>query len=879
MLWTCQFLIQAKPKKRSRKMLLPSHMSNRSISKNDSILAHKRQNIWNTRNEQDKHDKLLRMYQSAGGGNTNNVHQHYYHSPESQQLVPLITPDPSPQIHQSITLDNQPSASSLLSQNVESGISANYKNNALKIKHILALKRISKSPIKSLPHMDHQNILSTPLQPSRTLTAGDYSDPKWTLRQRQRLVRQPVSANQTPVSAAHEMFDWALLVTKKWPEHLREADARVLAQHVPGICDLCRKIVVESKERILLHFSGTFDIKYPNEPILAADPTVIFAPTLQPTTSASVNNVTVPSIKHQKANSSILVNATIHTQKSNHLLNINDTAGKRVLKPDKRFQDTVSLAVRIYYHLLWNTYCNEAARLNIDTSVEPPPPSPQAGSPWKPGSSPSKPYTQARLELKKLLSSRQFHTCLITATMEVALKARSYISLTFPKIIQAFDITAFSLLTILESVRLCCHSMPEVLVQHLLQVEYKILEQTAWKDGQAPQLLYSQPYVIDVLNDTSKLESTQISVRDANTAFLPTVQMFLRKLRTLAAIRIAGICRLFEGIINDEAINWVWTVVEHILEVQRDLLRNRHLDTLILCSLFAVARVRSLNVTFKHIISKYQILHPRKSKRLLQVVSCVVLGSNNQISSVKASSGTQVKRTKSSTAKDPNNGINIIHFYNKRFIHAMRRFICRLADSLSKDANHHEEGEKAVTVQTLPAPPLNPQQVQSYNLYMMPARSTHMTPQTRALYAFGESPTKRLNFINQTLSDSRQKAHQERQRHVLKTRQQQTSDDMMVHVGTGSVLKTPPSTPKKGMDANSSLPEQGHVRMMLHQEMHKQVAHVFDSETSSRMTNVATATVKGTESADEANSSDVPVLKRIKIEEGHDSVVESYVGT
>ncbi len=132
----------------------------------------------------------------------------------------------------------------------------------------------------------------------------------------------------------------------------------------------------------------------------------------------------------------------------------------------------------------------------------------------------------------------------------------------------------------LDAARECCPSLPDPLVQHLLHVEYQILERVAWVDGHAPPALYHQKYLVDGgrRNDQQEEEAggstgsgggggsggsggsngegssgaTAFAGGTAEKGFSPTVQMFLTKLRTLAAIRIGGICRLFDGVLDDE---------------------------------------------------------------------------------------------------------------------------------------------------------------------------------------------------------------------------------------------------------------------------------------------------------------------------------------
>lgn len=53
----------------------------------------------------------------------------------------------------------------------------------------------------------------------------------------------------------------------------------------------------------------------------------------------------------------------------------------------------------------------------------------------------------------------------------------------------------------------------------------------------------------------------------------------------------------------------------HILTVEVSLICNRHVDQLLMSTLYGVSRVNGLNVTFKSIIEKYSV-QPQSSARV-----------------------------------------------------------------------------------------------------------------------------------------------------------------------------------------------------------------------------------------------------------------------
>lgn len=57
--------------------------------------------------------------------------------------------------------------------------------------------------------------------------------------------------------------------------------------------------------------------------------------------------------------------------------------------------------------------------------------------------------------------------------------------------------------------------------------------------------------------NVSEKATAETSAKSSNAAFSWSVNSFLRKLRTLAAMRIASICRLFEGAVDKVVRLWM----------------------------------------------------------------------------------------------------------------------------------------------------------------------------------------------------------------------------------------------------------------------------------------------------------------------------------
>ena len=58
--------------------------------------------------------------------------------------------------------------------------------------------------------------------------------------------------------------------------------------------------------------------------------------------------------------------------------------------------------------------------------------------------------------------------------------------------------------------------------------------------------------------------------------------------------------------VNDTVIENIWSCLKYILTLEFNLLKNHHLDQMILCSIYGVFRVFQIPLKFQDIINKYK---------------------------------------------------------------------------------------------------------------------------------------------------------------------------------------------------------------------------------------------------------------------------------
>ncbi|XP_062183024.1 retinoblastoma-related protein 1-like [Phragmites australis] len=228
-----------------------------------------------------------------------------------------------------------------------------------------------------------------------------------------------------------------------------------------------------------------------------------------------------------------------------------------------------------------------------------------------------------------------------------------------------------------------------------------------------------------------------------------TVQIFFSKILKLAAIRIRNLC---ERVQHVEQTERVYNLFKQILDQQTALFFNRHIDQLILCCLYGVAKVLGLQskvcpllLSFKEVLNNYK----REPQCKPEIFLSIYVGSRNRNGSLGS------------------RHVDIITFYNEVFVPAAKPFLVTLIPSGTRPEDKNANGQIPGSPKPSPfsnLPDMSPKKVSaSHNVYVSPLRQTKMdallSPSSRSFYAcIGEgthafqSPSKDLAAINNRLN-------------------------------------------------------------------------------------------------------------------------------
>uniref|UniRef100_A0A674GH16 RB transcriptional corepressor 1 n=1 Tax=Taeniopygia guttata TaxID=59729 RepID=A0A674GH16_TAEGU len=286
------------------------------------------------------------------------------------------------------------------------------------------------------------------------------------------------------------------------------------------------------------------------------------------------------------------------------------------------------LGVRLYYRVMESMLKSEEERLSVQN-------------------------------FSKLLNDNIFHTSLLACALEVVMatygrnasqsdNTSAETDLSFPWILNVFDLKAFDFYKVIESFIRAEPSLTREMIKHLEHCEHRIMESLAWQSGSplfdrikeskeregqtdqpeptsTPNMPFQHNhtaadlYLSPVKSPKKKASGPPLSATsppDAQPAVTPQTQkvqkstslsLFYKKVYLLAYRRLHT---LFLHLLSEhpELEPLIWTLFQHTLQNEYELMRDRHLDQIMMCSMYGICKVKNVDLQFKMIVSAYKEL-------------------------------------------------------------------------------------------------------------------------------------------------------------------------------------------------------------------------------------------------------------------------------
>ncbi|NWU83301.1 RB protein, partial [Onychorhynchus coronatus] len=258
-----------------------------------------------------------------------------------------------------------------------------------------------------------------------------------------------------------------------------------------------------------------------------------------------------------------------------------------------------------------------------------------------------------------LLNDNIFHTSLLACAVEVVMATygrnasqsdgtSAETDLSFPWILNVFDLKAFDFYKVIESFIKAEPSLTREMIKHLERCEHRIMESLAWQSGSPLFDLIKQSKEREGQTDQPETTSTPStpfqhnhtaadlylspvrspkkkpsgpppsanSTPDAQPGAPPQTQkpqkstslsLFYKKVYLLAYRRLHI---LFLQLLSEhpDLEPLIWTLFQHTLQNEYELMRDRHLDQIMMCSMYGICKVKNVDLRFKIIVSAYKEL-------------------------------------------------------------------------------------------------------------------------------------------------------------------------------------------------------------------------------------------------------------------------------
>uniref|UniRef100_A0A8B9REM5 Retinoblastoma 1 n=1 Tax=Astyanax mexicanus TaxID=7994 RepID=A0A8B9REM5_ASTMX len=272
--------------------------------------------------------------------------------------------------------------------------------------------------------------------------------------------------------------------------------------------------------------------------------------------------------------------------------------------------------------------------------------------------------------------------------------------LCFPWILDVFQLHAFDFYKVIESFIKAEPTLKHDMIEHLGRCEHQIMESIAWK-------------------------ALHKLLTHRSNAHTDNKKMSILYIYRMAYLRLK---MLFSHLLNShtELEPIIWTLLQHTLQNEYELMKDRHLDQLMMSAMYAICKVKNVDLRFKTIVTVYKEL-PNTNQETFKRV----LIREGQYDS-------------------------IIVFYNLVFMQKLKTNILQYSSPRPPPLS---------PIPHIPRSPYkypsSPLRVPGGNVYISPLKSNRltpaaMTPRSRFLVSIGESfgTSDKFQKINQMVSST-----------------------------------------------------------------------------------------------------------------------------
>ncbi|EEB12417.1 P107, putative [Pediculus humanus corporis] len=372
------------------------------------------------------------------------------------------------------------------------------------------------------------------------------------------------------------------------------------------------------------------------------------------------------------------------------------------------------------------------------------------------------------------------HQCLFACSLEIIIYTYNS-QKSFPWILNALNIESYYFYKVIEMVLRTEDQLPRVIVKYLSMVEENILETLVWQNSSPLWIALKNesttiPKCEDVLlpsqiMDESHSQNNYVLNASEKPKRTGSLSIFFRKFYSLSSVRMQDLCVKL-GIKDISLMKKIWTCFEHCIVHHIELMQDRHLDQILMCSIYVICKFEPTERSFMEIMKCYRF-QPQAASHVYRSVllSKTALGKffkRNNENSNKGNGISSVPLTPNnlagtSTSYDNQERGDLIKFYNSVYVATVQSFVNRFRSNQQSDVSLQLLSPIPKGRSTSKSPMRRVSQKhpvfivsQKHSVYVRPLdTSFNLSSGSQALtYCVNRSPAKDLRAINDMINDS-----------------------------------------------------------------------------------------------------------------------------
>lgn len=199
--------------------------------------------------------------------------------------------------------------------------------------------------------------------------------------------------------------------------------------------------------------------------------------------------------------------------------------------------------------------------------------------------------THGRFDL--FIKDNDFNKTLIVLCLEIVLFAFS-LHKKLTTLLEFFNLEAFHFYKLIEvAIRNNKDYFTNDMIKHLKAIEEQCLDSLAWASG---SLLWEKIQEYNKKLPTSHEVDASLQNTNSQNSLAPkSIRLFLRKFYQLAHLRLKDLCKNLQFANNTELLRKIWTLFEYAILEHTTLMKDRHLDQILMCCVYVLCKIRVRN--------------------------------------------------------------------------------------------------------------------------------------------------------------------------------------------------------------------------------------------------------------------------------------------